>query len=275
MRASSILAVPATSFDPRALWRELLAREPRLAWFGLVMWLAMVPALIALGLDERMLRGVGVWLKPLKFFASIGLFALTTAWFVGLLPAAERRGRAVAVVAWTIIGAGSYEIGYIVLQAALGEASHYNFRTPLHVALYNAMGAGAMAMTATQLLLAWRIAKAPVAAGDAVWRRGVVIGLVMTFVMGAGAGGLLGGMQPPAGAGLPVVGWQWGGDLRPAHFVGLHAQQFLPLAALALRSRRALHAFALLYVLVWMVAMAGGLNGAAPTPLPPYTGALR
>lgn len=274
MNAPSIAATTAAPFDPRGLWRELRAREPRLAWFGLVMLLAAVPALIALGLDDRALRGVGIWMKPLKFFVSVGVFALTTAWFVGLLPAAERRGRAVAVVAWTIIGAGSYEIGYITLQAALGEASHYNFRTPLHVALYNAMGAGAVAMTATQLLLAWRIAKAP-AAGDEVWRRGVVIGLVMTFVMGAGAGGLLGGLQPPAGHGLPVLGWQWGGDLRPAHFVGLHAQQIVPLAALALRSRRALTVFAVLYALVWIVAMAGGLAGAAPTPLPPYAGAAR
>lgn len=271
MNPSSLTAVPAVPLDPRTLWRELLAREPRLAWFGLVMLLAAVPALVALGLDDRTLRGVGMWMKPLKFFVSIGVFALTTAWLVGLLPAAERQGRAVAVVAWTIIGAGSYEIGYITLQAALGEASHYNFRTPLHVALYNAMGAGAIAMTATQLLLAWRIAKAPPAA-DEVWRRAVVVGLVMTFVMGAGAGGLLGGMQPPAGHGLPVLGWQWGGDLRPAHFIGLHAQQLVPLAALALRSRRALTIFVGLYTLAWIVAMAGGLAGAVPTPLPPYAG---
>lgn len=274
MPASSIHAPAAPGFDLRAVVRELRAREPRLAAFGFVMLLAMLPALVALGLDGRTIGSVGVWVKPLKFFASVGLFALTTAWFVGLLPAAERRGRAVAVVAWTIIGAGGYEIGYITLQAALGEASHYNFRTPLHVALYNLMGAAAMAMTATQLLLAWRIAKAP-AAGDAVWRRAVVIGLVMTFVMGAGAGGLLGGLQPPAGPGLPVLGWQWGGDLRPAHFVGMHAQQLLPLAALTLRSQRALTVFAVLYVLVWLAAMAGGLAGAAPTPLPPYAGSAR
>lgn len=274
MPAPSLPLPAAPAFELRAGWRELRAREPRLAAFGVALLVALLPALLALWLDERRIGSASVWLKPLKFYASVGLFALTTAWFVGLLPAAQRRGRVVALVAWTIIGAGAYEVGYITLQALLGEASHYNFSTPLHVALYNLMGAGALAMTATQPLLAWQIARAP-ATGDAVLRRAVIAGLVLTFLLGAGAGGLLGGMQPPAGAGLPVVGWHWGGDLRPAHFIGMHAQQLLPLAALWLRRRRALDAFVAGYVLLWLLAMALGLHGAALSPLPPYDGMAR
>lgn len=266
--------VPAT-LDPRAWWREAVDRQPALAWFALSMLLLMLPTLVAAGLDERVVRGVGTWIKPLKFMASLALFAITTAWFVGLLPADARRGRTVKLVAWTIIALGSFEIAYITLQAALGQASHYNFSTPLRVALYSLMGLAATLMTATQALLAWRIARAPAAGLDPVWRLGVIVGLAFTFVLGAGAGGLLGGLQPPAGAGLPFVGWHWGGDLRPAHFVGLHAQQFVPLAALLLRTRRALVVFAVLYALALVGLMALGLNGAVPTPLPPYDGAGR
>jgi hypothetical protein len=240
--------------------------------FALLMAVAMLPTAVALGLDERSLRGVNVWMKPLKFMASVGLFAITTAWFVGLLPEARWRSRPVRVVAWMIIGFGGAEIAYIVLQAALGEASHYNFSDALHIRLYSLMGLGALAMTATQPVLAWQIVRHGRADLHPTWRAAVVVGLVLTFLLGAGAGGLLGSMQPPAGAGLPVVGWHVAGaDLRPAHFLGLHAQQFVPLAGLALLGlpRRtgawALGAFTLVYVGLWGLAVQRGLMGAVLT----------
>jgi hypothetical protein len=261
-------ALPAPLRLARAWLAQARAGEPVLAAFGLAMWLAMIPAAIALGLDERSLRGVSVWVKPLKFMASLGLFALTTAWFVGLLPAARRRAAPVRAVVGTILVAGSLEIGYIALQAALGRASHYNFDSPLSAALYSAMGLGALALTFTQAVLAREVVRhgGPLR-GDPV-RVAIVAGLVLTFLLGAGAGGLLGSMQPPAGTGLPIVGWHPRGDLRPAHFVGLHAQQLLPLAGLALarlapgRAMPALWAFTLGYVALWAALVAMGLNGA-------------
>jgi len=259
----------ARSIDPKRWLREAFARQPLLTGFAVLMWLAMVPALLALGLDERSLRGVSVWVKPLKFLASVGLFSISTAWFIGLLPEHRRDSLPVRVVVWTILLAGGFEIAYITLMASLGQASHYNFSNAVHVALYSAMGAGALAMTATQPLLAWQIARHGRGDLPSAWRDAVVLGLMLTFLLGAGAGGLLGGIQPPAGAGLPVVGWHMGGgDLRPAHFIGLHAQQFLPLAGLALialrvkRARAALAVFALVYSALWGWAMLRGLEGA-------------
>jgi len=35
----------------------------------------------------------------------------------------------------------------------------------------------------------------------------VIIGLVLTFVLSTVSGFMLGGNQPPAGQGLPMVGW--------------------------------------------------------------------
>jgi hypothetical protein len=264
---------------PSAWLAEAQRRHRGLTLAALLIWALMLPTLIALGLDERTVREVNVWVKPLKFMASIGLFWLSTAWFIGLLPEAQRRHTSVRKLAAVAIGAGVFEIAYITLQSALGQASHFNMSSPFHQTMYTLMGLGAMAMTATQPVLAWRIARHGRAELPAVWRASVVLGLVLTFVLGAGAGSLLGAVQPPSGVGLPVVGWHLsGGDLRPAHFVGMHAQQIIPLfgALLALASGRqrgsmwGLWLFVGLYTALWAWAMLIGLNGAVFTP--PYVG---
>lgn len=262
---------PVAGMGLRQLLSELMQRSRALTVFGLLLWAIMLPTLLTWGIDDRELRGVSVWAKPLKFMASIGLFALTTAWFIGLLPRDRRQGRAVRTVVWTIVIAGGLEIIYISLQAALGQGSHFNFSSPLHIAMYSLMGAGAMAMTATQPLLAWQIAHHGRNDIAPAWRDGVVVGLVLTFLLGAGAGGVLSAMQPPAGSGLPAVDWHLSADLRPAHFLGMHAQQLFPLAGALIAmgmpkaGRPALAAFTVAYGVLWAWAMARGLDGAVLT----------
>jgi hypothetical protein len=236
----------------------------------------MLPVLLALGLDERSLRGVGLWVKPLKFMASVALFALTTAWCIGFIDEGRRRSRAVRGSVITIVVTSLAEVGYITLQAALGQGSHYNTSDWTHAIAFQLMGAGALALCATQGVLAWQLARHGRAGLHPVLKQAVVLGLWLTLALGAGAGAMLGSMQPPAGVGLPVFGWHASGDLRPAHFLGMHAQQLLPLAGLLLmrlpqtQGLRALRILAVVYGLVWLTLVLMGLNGAvlSPPPLP-------
>lgn len=248
---------------------ELWARERRLAAFGAVLLAVLVPMAVAWGLDDRMLRGANVWIKPMKFGLSISVLALTTAWFIGHLPVARRSGRAVDWIVWLLIGAGTFEFAYITLQASLGQASHYNVADVWHATMFNLMGVGAILLTATQPMLAWQLYRHPDPAHPAPYRQAVLLGLVLTFLLGAGAGMLLSQVQPPeGGVSMPFTGWSFGGgDLRPAHFVGIHAEQVLPAIAwgtVALGVRRAgviVWVATLAYAFLFTLLLAWGMSG--------------
>jgi hypothetical protein len=94
------------------------------------------------------------------------------------------------------------------------------------------MAIAAVGLTASQAWLAWEIWKEHNTREISVVTLGVVIGLTLTFILSTISGFLLGGNQPPAGVGLPVVGWHLYRDIRPSHFMGVHAQQFIPLLGL-------------------------------------------
>ena len=172
-----------------SLWSDVAARDPVLVATGILFWLAMLPTGLAYALDERLFQGVDVWLKPLKFELSLGLFALTLAWFIPMASEAFRRSWARRYVAWGFALPATFEIVYIAWRASRGEASHFNTSTPVASALYGLMGIGALILTSTAPVLAWGIARnrSPIAPA---YRLAVVLGLSLTFVLGGleGAG---------------------------------------------------------------------------------------
>ena len=236
MTANTLQILTPSTLGPRDLLNELLNRHRVLTLYALLMLTAMIPTLVLAVVDERTLWEVGIWAKPLKFMASTALFALTTAWFMGLLPQARRNAPVSRAVVWTLVGTSLFEVAYISLQAALGAPSHYNMADRFHAAMFALMGLAAVLLTGTQAVLAWQIYRHSAQRPLPVAAQAVLAGLVLTFVLSTVSGFMLGGQQPPAGSGLPIAGWHLGGgDLRPAHFVGVHAQQLIPLAGLLLQ----------------------------------------
>ncbi|MEE4297822.1 MAG: hypothetical protein V2J24_00145 [Pseudomonadales bacterium] len=195
------------------------------------------------GVDDRLFQDVSLWKKPAKFALSIAIYFATLAWCAALLPGAfwhTVRGR---LMSWIAVLTAAFEMVYIALMAGLGEASHFNTTTPFTSLMYSLMGAGAMTLTAISPWLALEIARQRDGWREDPVLLGVVVGLALTFVLGAGAGGYLGAqtshwVDAPAtdAGGLAVLDWsREGGDLRVAHFFGMHVMQALPLFALAVR----------------------------------------
>jgi hypothetical protein len=223
---------------------------------GLVMVALLVPALIGLAVDPRLVTGAPVWLKPAKFASSIAIYAFTLAWLFTFL---ERRPRTRRVVEWTTAVAMAIEIAIIGAQAARGTTSHFNAGTTLDLVLFSIMGATIVVQTLSTIAVAvalWRTHLADRALGWAL-RLGMTITIVGALTGGlmtsptrqqldaarAGQPMTVAGAHtvgaPDGGPGLPATGWSTThGDLRVAHFVGLHALQVLPAIALILGRRR-------------------------------------
>jgi hypothetical protein len=92
----------------------------------------------------------------------------------GARAAGRARGPRLRRARWTLVGAGAYELAYITLQAARGEASHFNTGDPLHAVLYGLMGVGAVALIATNVPLALAVARRPAPDADPELRRAAV-----------------------------------------------------------------------------------------------------
>ena len=213
-------------------WSALsLASKVLVIYGGLMLAALGITYLISLT-DIRTIRDVGVWVKPMKFMAATVLFAWTTVWLVNIAHTSVGTTQTYSWITALLILTSLFEVVYITYQGSQGEASHYNNSDVLHMFLFGVMAIAAVGLTATQAWLAWEIWQEQKTMGLSVVTLGVVIGLLLTFILSTVSGFLLGGNQPPAGVGLPIVGWHLYRDIRPSHFLGVHAQQFIPLLGL-------------------------------------------
>lgn len=221
----------------RPVWRvgwnavsELHARNRILCAVALANFGLAIVFTILLFLDGRALAGRSVWTKPWKFATSIAVFTATLGW---ILPTLSLRDRVERVATAVVGGAMAVEITLIATQAARGVASHFNDSTPLDTAVFAVMGVTITISSAVVAYVLWRVVRRPPDLAPAyLW--GIRLGMAV-FLIASFEGWLMisrGGHAVEAAAndpGLPLVNWSvTGGDLRVAHFVGLHALQVLP-----------------------------------------------
>ncbi|MGW0119328.1 hypothetical protein [Streptomyces sp. NPDC003327] len=222
-----------------------------LVWFAASM---VVLALVSVGgllVDDRMLVGVPIWTKPFKFSISFVAYALSLAWMLSLLPAPPR-GRRVGWWAGTVVAVtGVTEMVLITLQVVRGTQSHFNQATPFDNAVFRTMGATVGVLWTAALVIAVLLLRARILDRATAWAvrlsslialAGAGTGFLMVrptpeqlaaddpAVVGAHSVGV-----PDGGPSMPLTGWATtGGDLRIAHFFGMHALQLLPLVLVVL-----------------------------------------
>ncbi|GAB4034152.1 hypothetical protein [Spirosoma gilvum] len=245
----------------------LKKRNALLYYFG---WLCLIGtfvcAILALTTNVQVL-GINAFSKPMKFFVSITLFCWTMAWYTGYLG----QTRNVTIYSWVVIVAMTIEMIIITGQAALGKLSHFNLNSPLDTALFNVMGIAITVMaiwTGYIGYLFFRIHSNSLATSY-LWaiRIGILIFVVFAFegfIMATQLSHTVG--APDGGSGLPITNWSMRyGDLRIAHFFGMHALQFIPLFGYYI-ARRPLQVFlfAVLYTGAVTFLLLEALKGQPP-----------
>jgi hypothetical protein len=245
------------------LLRHLLQRAIAANWpltiMGGTMLVTFLATVVGIFIDHRVITGAPAWLKPAKFAISVSVYCFTFVWLLGFV---EGHRRLVRLVANVTVASLIAEMMVIITQAARGTTSHFNLTTPLNSFLWFTMGAFIVLVWTMNLLLAIMLLRQRMPDQAFAWslRLGVLIssvGMAAAFFMvtptpeqaaiaighgphivGAHSVGVADG-----GPGLPIFGWSTvGGDMRVAHFVGLHALQFLPLFGWLLTRRRSLFA---------------------------------
>lgn len=211
--------------------RNLYARNPLLYVFGWVCLIAAMICIVLIFFNTTVVLGINAWIKPTKFLLSSWILAWTMGWYLYYL---QRPGKTL-YYSFMVVIVMAFELAVIVWQAANGRLSHFNISTPFYLGLYNAMG------VAIVLLILWTVymtvlfftKKSFTVPMPYIWgiRLGLLIFIIFSFEGGIMATQLAHTVgAADGGSGLPFVNWSDAyGDLRVAHFFGIHSLQILPL----------------------------------------------
>ncbi|TVZ26014.1 hypothetical protein JM83_0959 [Gillisia sp. Hel_I_86] len=208
--------------------------SPVVYWTAISIFILGIGCLFGLLVDERSLMGVNVWVKPLKFSVSIGIYLLTVGYLITKYPYSRRKKNTINnIVSWTLL----LEMGIIAFQASRGVQSHYNNETAFDSILFLLMGVFIGINVLIMVLFIFDTIRLKLRTTKSIqWS--ILLGWLVVF-FGSWVGGQMISQMghnvgvADGGAGLALVNWSTvGGDLRIAHFFGLHGIQIIPFFAL-------------------------------------------
>ncbi|MGW6457196.1 hypothetical protein ACWF94_14970 [Streptomyces sp. NPDC055078] len=237
---------------PVAPLRRAWAVNRPLTGASVFLGLLTLAALVALAVDPREITGQPAWAKPARFAFSFALYAATLMWLLTFVRGHERLVR---LISWATAVGVVTEVLWVAGSAAAGRISHYNHdssaATRLTVTMLVVISVVGLMSLLTIVLLLFQRVEPPALAwalrlGLALTVVGMAVGaLMITPTPAQEAAADLGRGMPVIGAhtvgradggpGMPLTNFSTAaGDLRVAHFVGVHALQALCLLGLLL-----------------------------------------
>lgn len=218
-----------------------LSSSEQIVWFATAALLALLAGSFLFSLfDARTIGSAGVWDKPMKFQISLATHLATMGLVIRLLGDEWRHGAIVYAAVAACVAATTFEILYIMVQAARQQQSHFNLSTPFYHAMYVLMAAGAVVISVAAGVIGivgWldkgATISAPVRLAIALGLAGgALLTIIAGFAIGSRLSPLIGEPVQPLRQ-MPLFGWSLSqGDLRVPHFLATHMMQAVPLAGI-------------------------------------------
>ncbi len=231
MNTISILQ-PLSIFRYPLQWLGKIKEQfPFLHYTAIFHFIVTFIAVLAIFIDTREITGINAWIKPTKFLISSFIYLWTIGWYLLFFPFKKISKKIIAGVLSLVILS---ENAVIITQAYRGVRSHFNMETPFDGMLWAIMG---IAIAILTLIMFWFFIKSFSSkiqlSIDQKWAIRIAW---LALLVSAYAGNLMATQGAHSigvvdgGRGLPFLNWSVdGGDLRAAHFLGLHAIQIVPL----------------------------------------------
>jgi len=229
------------------MFQRIISEQKVLIATGALSLAALVVLAVISMFDTAEILGINRWIKPMKFAMSIWVYLWTVAVYLYFVPGREGAKKVIGYGASLLLGG---ELVLIIMQAARGTTSHFNNDTVFDGMVFSAMGLMIVlntALIAYLLVVYFRVGiELP---RSILW--GMRFGMALFLLASLEGGYISVVMQHTVGAadggpGLPFVNWSTtAGDLRAAHFIGMHALQAVPVFAWVIEKVRPLAATSL------------------------------
>lgn len=215
-------------------------KNEALFYYGLICFAAGIIFFVLSKINPNPILGISGWIKPFKFCSSVALMAWTMAYYMQFL----ENTRQVSMYSWSLIILLSVELILIAYQASRGKISHFNRENTAGIIIFGAMGVAITIFMLHTVYIAILFFSQVKFDAPAVLILAIKLSMVIMilfafegFVMGAYMKHTVGAND--GSTGLPIVNWSTNhGDLRVAHFLGMHALQLIPLISYVLAKTR-------------------------------------
>jgi hypothetical protein len=211
-------------------YKEILRRNAPMTKMGTAFLILAVVLGLWAPFNNIEVLGINAMIKPLKFALSIWIYAWTMAYLLHYVNDQKKVAKYTLLAILTMV----YEQGVITIQAFRGKLSHFNQTEIVGGIVYSIMGVMIVWLTTATLVLSIRFIKQKTHKIPETFALSNKIGLVM-FVIFSFFGGYMSGINSHnvggeiGGEGLTLLNWSTlFGDLRVAHFFGIHSLQLIP-----------------------------------------------